>query len=279
MFDATGFNTVTAPASSLLVCSVDEAKIQLNLAASSTYYDSLITGLIRSQQELAQNESWLQFFNATYSTYLPYFPRFLRIWKNPVSAINSVKYYDSDNVQQTLSSSNYRATVIDNVMTIEFKDTPAIYDRLDSIVVEFQAGYVTNSGNSFVCDSCVIATGVFTEASHGLNNGDWIVVTALGTVTGISLNTLYYVISATTNTFQISSVLGGSTVTLTGTNGTPPTFQKVNQTPATARDVVKLRLSQLFDYRSDVVSGSATTLDYNSKVMLETISIKSLIII
>lgn len=54
--------------------------------------------------------------------------------------------------------------------------------------------------------------------SHGLQNGDTISFTSITSTTGISTNTLYYVISAATNTFQVSSSLGGAALPLT-TNG------------------------------------------------------------
>ena len=59
---------------------------------------------------------------------------------------------------------------------------------------------------------------VFTSYAHGLANADRVVVQAPegGTLpTGISANTAYYVISATTDTFQVSLTQGGAAVTLT----------------------------------------------------------------
>jgi surface protein len=57
-----------------------------------------------------------------------------------------------------------------------------------------------------------------TLASHGLSNGDMVSFSVITTTTGIVINTIYYVISATTNTFQVSATSGGSALVLT-TNG------------------------------------------------------------
>jgi surface protein len=54
-----------------------------------------------------------------------------------------------------------------------------------------------------------------TLASHGLSNGDMVSFSVITTTTGIVINTIYYVISATTNTFQVSATSGGSALTLT----------------------------------------------------------------
>jgi hypothetical protein len=58
-----------------------------------------------------------------------------------------------------------------------------------------------------------------THASHGLSNGTVVVFQSITTTTGASINVRYYVIGATTNTFQVSTTYGGSAVALT-TDGT-----------------------------------------------------------
>lgn len=54
---------------------------------------------------------------------------------------------------------------------------------------------------------------------HKLANGSAVTFGTITTTTGISINTTYYVISATTNTFQLSATVGGAALPLT-TNGT-----------------------------------------------------------
>jgi hypothetical protein len=53
--------------------------------------------------------------------------------------------------------------------------------------------------------------------NHGLQNGDTVVFTAVSI--GFSVYTIYYVVSATTNTFQLSLTSGGSAITF-GADGT-----------------------------------------------------------
>jgi hypothetical protein len=82
--------------------------------------------------------------------------------------------------------------------------------------------------------------------SHGLSNGNQISFTSITSTTGVSINTLYYVVSATTNTFQVASTLNGSALPLTtngsgtmvrfvpklGTGGSPSvTFSRSTTTP------------------------------------------------
>lgn len=65
-----------------------------------------------------------------------------------------------------------------------------------------------------------IASSLFTKTGHGLVNGNAIQLAGISTTTGISNATRYYVVSATTNTFQVSLTVGGSAITLGGTADT-----------------------------------------------------------
>jgi len=54
-----------------------------------------------------------------------------------------------------------------------------------------------------------------TLTNHGMSNGDMVSFSVITTTTGIVINIIYYVISATTNTFQVSATSGGSALALT----------------------------------------------------------------
>lgn len=58
-----------------------------------------------------------------------------------------------------------------------------------------------------------------TMAGHARNDNEVVSFTSITTTTGISINTKYYVINETENTFQLSLTSGGGAITLT-TNGT-----------------------------------------------------------
>ena len=53
---------------------------------------------------------------------------------------------------------------------------------------------------------------------HGFTNGNIVSFPSITTTTGITINTPYYIVGATTDTFQVSLTLGGSAIALT-TNG------------------------------------------------------------
>jgi len=60
-------------------------------------------------------------------------------------------------------------------------------------------------------------TDIITSNSHGLNNGDLVQLTNSGGAlpAGLTTATNYYVLSSTTNTFQLSTTIDGSAVNIT----------------------------------------------------------------
>jgi len=66
-----------------------------------------------------------------------------------------------------------------------------------------------------------VAANTVTKSSHGLINGDTVKLEGLVNVTGgIANNTLYYVVTSTTNTFQLATTKGGSVIDITGSDDT-----------------------------------------------------------
>lgn len=61
----------------------------------------------------------------------------------------------------------------------------------------------------------VAATDVFTKTAHGWANGKTVVFASLTGGTGLALGTVYYIIGATANTFQLSLTVGGAAVNFT----------------------------------------------------------------
>jgi hypothetical protein len=101
-----------------------------------------------------------------------------------------------------------------------------IYADSDNVTVEgFDLRYpdslIKNGHNSavtFTDDGDLV-----TCNNHGFENGDVIMFSARATTTGISTYTGYFVINATTNTFQLASTANGAALPLTN-NGTGTIF-------------------------------------------------------
>jgi hypothetical protein len=104
--------------------------------------------------------------------------------------------------------------------------TPSDTDYLTGIA--WLINYPTGSAGITVQTptSATLASDLFTLASSGLANGDIIVFNSVGSITGISINTQYYIVNVNGNDFKVSLTYGGTAVDLGGATTTMPTFQK-----------------------------------------------------
>ena len=63
----------------------------------------------------------------------------------------------------------------------------------------------------------IASPGVVTWTGHGLSNGDQIILDTTGALpTGLSVDTYYYVVNASTNTFELSLTSGGASINTSG---------------------------------------------------------------
>jgi hypothetical protein len=117
----------------------------------------------------------------------------------------------------------------------------------------------------------IAAPGVFTLNNHGLNNGDVVIFTTTGALpTGLTpATTLYYVVNAATNTFQVSATLNGSAITTTGTQSGTHTVHH-----AAAKQVATIAADDFVSntdhsvYLVATFSTSATIVEYNMRAAL-----------
>ena len=75
-------------------------------------------------------------------------------------------------------------------------------------------GTGTPSTTAVAC-TFTATSGVVNKTAHGLSNGDEVSFATISTTTGILTNTIYYVVNATANTFQVASIPGGVFLPLT----------------------------------------------------------------
>jgi len=120
----------------------NEIKNWLKLDSDITADDSLIDSLIIAVREHTENYLNRSLINQTWKMTMDCFYEYIDITHRAnLSSITSVKYYDSDNVQQTLSSSNYQTDFVSLPSRLRVTTIPAIYDRLGAVEVNFVSGY------------------------------------------------------------------------------------------------------------------------------------------
>ncbi len=129
-------------AASTYPLSLTEVKNHLKVSVSTD--DDLITALRDSAILWVEEYLDRQLMSATWYLYLDHLYRLIDVKKNPVTAVTSILYYDSDNSEQTLDTDLYDVDIISEPSRIcraYSQVYPITYDRPNAVTVEFTAGY------------------------------------------------------------------------------------------------------------------------------------------
>lgn len=120
----------------------DEAKDHVR--ADHDDDDTLIGTLITAARQQAELYTGRSFINTTWDYSLPEWFDVARLPRSPLSSVTSVKYYDANNTQQTLSSSYYLVGTNGDPGIVSLADGytwPTLYYRPHPITIRFVAGY------------------------------------------------------------------------------------------------------------------------------------------
>tara|TARA_R110002167_G_scaffold21190_2_gene77250 strand:+ start:1183 stop:1758 length:576 start_codon:yes stop_codon:yes gene_type:complete len=139
--------------------SLTEAK--LHLKVDITTDDTLITNLIIAATQVSEEYTNRFFINTVVNQTCSNFNELKELYKSKVSAVTHVKYYDTDNAQQTLAASNY---VVNNEyepcqINIDVDGTfPSIADRIDAVECKYTVGYGAASDVPYTIKTSILLT-------------------------------------------------------------------------------------------------------------------------
>ncbi len=130
------------------ILTLDEIKD--HVYEKSSDYDSMLTVLSQVAREYAEARTWKQIIPATYTLYLDVFPDgIIELPKPPVISVTSVKYYDTDDSIQTVTTANYQNDLKSEPARLRpIESWPATHQRLNAVEIEFKAGF-NQSDNSY----------------------------------------------------------------------------------------------------------------------------------
>jgi hypothetical protein len=111
------------------------------------------------------------------------------------------------------------------------RKTRGLLPAIVSNVIDAAAG-ITQTG------AAAAATDLITLTAHGLTNGDTVVFTNVGAATPLVVGTVYYVVSASANTFSVALTKGGAAVNIT-VDGTVIWEEGVSLTKTMVDDMVQ----------------------------------------
>jgi len=135
-----GISVVTASQSEPIT--IEELKTHLRVDIADE--DTLLNSLIQAAREYCERITGRQFVSATYDQTFEKWEDNLVLSYPPLSSVTSVKYYDEDGVEQTLSSAVYDVVTNEEPGYIRLaynQSWPTIRSQNEPITVRFVAGY------------------------------------------------------------------------------------------------------------------------------------------
>lgn len=125
------------------ILTLSDAKDHCFVTSTDADVEGILTTLITVAREYAEARTWRQVVPATYKLFLDDFPpNIIELRKPPVISVDSIKYYDPNDVLQTVSSSDYQVDIDSEPGRIEPDGSwPSADDRLNAVEITFQAGY------------------------------------------------------------------------------------------------------------------------------------------
>ena len=107
--------------------------------------------------------------------------------------------------------------IVNSIWAEYLSDKPiALSISFDGAAFESIGSFEVNPGKVMTGVFGSDATDRFTKTNHGLVDNNRIIFSSIGSLTGISTNKVYYIVTDETDTFQISLTQGGSPINLGG---------------------------------------------------------------
>lgn len=239
---------------------VDEAKAQIRV--THNLEDVAINRMVRAARARIENKEAIGqiFVRQSRRLILNQFPscrKKIEIPKVPVRSIESITYVDSDGDTQIWDSSKYETNLdafFPQIRPISTESYPATMDTLGAVTVNYIAGRVVG----FTANA---STDLISAPGHGFSDDDDVLLSNSGgedgaLPAGLAIETVYYVIDATTDTLKLSLAQGGGAVDITDT-GTGAHYIGVSE-----QDLISALLVVMTSYyenRSEIITGTIAT--------------------
>ena len=134
----------TAAVNPLFTTAQAKAHLKVDVSDDDTIIDNLVLAATQSC-EIFTNQ---YFIDTVVTQYSDTWSDIYQLYKSPVDSITHIKYYDSDDSLQTLSSSNYILDGASKPARIGIAvdgELPNLSDRINAVEVKYTVGYGTAS--------------------------------------------------------------------------------------------------------------------------------------
>lgn len=147
-----------------------EVKKHLNVGASDSSHDDLLDEYISSATAKYEQDTDTGILTQSWTQFFPVLQDGLTLTKRICSSVTSVKYYDSGNDLQTLSTDVYAFDSTTQQIRLKPEQTfPATYERFDAVFVEYVVGVNQSSVSSQVKHALYLLIGAWFDGDRGDN--------------------------------------------------------------------------------------------------------------
>lgn len=232
--------------------SLAEAKAQVRVSHSAE--DALISSYIKTARARVENReaAGQVFVRQSRRMILDQFPSGkIEIVRMPVRSIESITYVDPDGNTQTWASSKYETNLnarLPMIRPVTSESYPSTKNVLGAVTVNYVAGHMV----PFTANT---STNVITAKGHGKSDGDIVRLRNSGGAlpAGLAVDTNYYVVTADTDTLQLSATDGGGAIDITSAGSETHFIGEGEPGLITA---MLLIIADLYENRGEVVVGT-----------------------
>ena len=133
---------VTAPTTDAVTLA--QAKKQVEIADSDTAHDEHLHELIDRARDEFEADCDLCILPQTWKVYADQLYDGMQLYKGPVQSITSIKYYDTNNVLQTLETSIYNFDAANRMIRLQWNQLwPVATVRWDAFEITYLCGFAT----------------------------------------------------------------------------------------------------------------------------------------
>ena len=125
-------------------CPISTVDMKNHLRVDHAVDDTLIEQIMLAATTAAENYQRRTYITRTRYHYLDKFQNVIRPPYSPLTIVNTLKYYDTDGVQQTLNAANYRVDAVKEParITEAFGESwPSTREMTNAIEVSYESGY------------------------------------------------------------------------------------------------------------------------------------------
>ncbi len=129
-----------AAAAAILTTAEAKTHLKVDTSADDTYIDNLISAATESAQIFTNR----YFINTTITQHGDTWSDIATLFKSKVSSITHIKYFDSDNSEQTLATSVWISDINHQPARIGLKPNqsfPSLADRINAVNCKYVVGY------------------------------------------------------------------------------------------------------------------------------------------